>query len=147
MTTPDLFDPPIDFGPPVRALEHDHRLFKSADEAIARKANPRPPGEARDAGIEVAAKRADRDFGWTDCALAMVETYARACPTLTTEEVRAYAYAKGLPRPPNEHAWGSPMMRARKLGWLAPGAIEPATAERVHCGRVMRWRSTIYRAA
>ena len=76
----------------------------------------------RDAGIARAAEHAERDYpGWGDTAYANIAALCRAgrlgAPTLA-ENIRALAYAAGLPRPRDGRSWGRVFRRARDTGLI-----------------------------
>lgn len=56
--------------------------------------------------------------GWSDMALEKVRRFAAANEQFTVEVVKEQAYLDGLPKPPNESAWGPVMKRASKAGWI-----------------------------
>ncbi len=70
----------------------------------------------RDEGMSRALGSADRKHpDWGDDAYRMLVAFARTRAvggTFISEEVQAYAYALGLPKPPEPRAWGSIIRRA-----------------------------------
>lgn len=70
-------------------------------------------------GIAESAAHAEQvASGWKERALAFFKLYATLHPTLMTENVRAYAYERGLDRPPAEGAWGSVTRKAMTEGYV-----------------------------
>ncbi len=70
----------------------------------------------RDAGMEAALEHADAvEEDWGDQALELVRRYP-SDQAFMTEEVRAWAYERGLPEPPNHRAWGPVMKKAERAG-------------------------------
>lgn len=73
-------------------------------------------------GMERAKDHADRVApGWSDRALTYLRRFLAMRGTggrFIAPDVRDYAYATGLDRPPNERAWGSVLQRASRLGWI-----------------------------
>lgn len=99
---------------------------------------------ARDDGIKRAVNRADAESpSWSDVALMYIERFAKMHATLTAEEVRDFAYKRGLPKPANERAWGGPFRRAVEAKIVTHGTMERATDPKVHCSYMMRWRSLL----
>ena len=120
-------------------------LFSNPPPEPERKPQAKSGAELRDRGIERAAQHAERVAeGWQEQALALLRAFARERATFTSEELRAYAAASGLGRPPDNRAWGSPMMRARIAGDIVPTVYETATDPKVHRNPIMRWRSTLF---
>lgn len=101
--------------------------------------------QLRDEGIRRAQDTADNATPlWSEVAFGYIDLFARQHATLTAEEVRAFSYAGGLPKPKNERAWGGAFVRARKAGIITEGAMERAKDPKVHCSYMLRWRSTVY---
>ena len=74
----------------------------------------------RDEGIAAAVENANRkDEKWSDRAFEFLERYIQIYHgTFMTENVRVWAYAHGLLRPPSGRAWGSVMTKAQKAGLI-----------------------------
>ncbi len=80
-----------------------------------------PDAEARrDVGIRASVDHADREvIGWSDEAVALVRLFAVGhIGEFLTENVREWAYASGLPLPPDGRAWGAVMRRAERFGYV-----------------------------
>lgn len=101
----------------------------------------------RDEGITRAVDHADAVHEqWSDRAFAMLIDYidliGGSGNEFTSEMVRFYADSQGLPRPPDQRAWGAVMVRAarsgvcKKIGWAT------ATDPRVHFNPVTLWEAT-----
>jgi len=74
----------------------------------------------RDLGIERSVEHADQVMdGWSDWALEAVRQYAGGHPDpFLTEDVRDWAAKRGLPKPPDDRAWGAVMQRAKRAGYI-----------------------------
>lgn len=71
----------------------------------------------RDIGIDKVCFHAENvNNGWNEKALQFIEKYP--LNKFMTEDIRDYAYQKGLERPPSERAWGGVMRKAAKMGWI-----------------------------
>lgn len=58
--------------------------------------------------------------GWGDMAFEMLKTFLMEhAGQFMMEDVRAYSYKKGLPRPERDQAWGAIVRRAFKSGLIA----------------------------
>jgi len=76
--------------------------------------------ERADTGIKRSGDHANRvEPEWTGQALGLLIAYARnvGVPFLI-EDARQWAYANGLPKPPDERSWGGPTRRAESSGRL-----------------------------
>lgn len=86
---------------------------------------------AAEDGMERAASRAERTTpGWRDEALALLVRFAAldAGGPFLGEEARAFAYTSGLPKPPDERAWGAIFNAAARRGLIARAGFAPATS-------------------
>lgn len=91
---------------------------------------------SRDAGIQQAIDHAEKvDPGWKFRALEML----KACPLqiFMTEDVRAFAYANGLSKPPTEKAWGAVTLLAVKAGLITQDGHGPVNNRRAVA---VRWK-------
>lgn len=96
----------------------------------------------RDAAIRRAAEGADYDqAGWTATAYYTARAFLKLhFGTFTTEQIREYAYKRGLPVPRDERAWGSILKtlaeerRIRKCGYVQ------ATGKACHMHPVTNWK-------
>ena len=71
------------------------------------------------AGAQLALNHADEVHeNWGAEACEYLEIFLRLNPRreFMAEEVREYAYKRGLPHPISERAWGAVMSRAQKAG-------------------------------
>lgn len=104
------------------------------------------PRTERDKGIKRAVDHADAENpSWSDRALAFIHEYSLTHSAVVCESVRAYAESRGMPKPPTARAWGGPMVRARKLGWLQKTQERQVAADPgVHMNELHVWRSLIY---
>lgn len=76
--------------------------------------------EARDAGIERSASRANRqESEWTGMAMGHLTAFAAMIGRpFIVEEARAWAYERGLPLPTDDRAWGAVTRRADRKGLI-----------------------------
>lgn len=95
--------------------------------------------ELRDEGIEKAKDHAEKaDPGWGDHALRLLRAFRQN--TFLTEELRLYAYQNGLPRPPDDRAWGSVIAKARKQKMITFLRYEKVRNPKAHCRPATVWR-------
>jgi hypothetical protein len=103
-----------------------------------------PDAEAlRDIGIERAVEHADHAVdGWSDWALEAVRQYASRHPDdpFLTEDVRDWAWKRGLPKAPDDRAWGAVMQRARRAGYI--GNVGYRSARSSNLSPKILWTST-----
>lgn len=99
----------------------------------------------RDLGMQRAADRADRvNDGWTLTAYSNLVALARAhklSEPMLGEDIRKLAYDAGLPRPPDERAWGAVFLRARKAGLMVP--VGHGQAKSSHLSPKPLWRAAL----
>lgn len=102
-------------------------------------------GEAlRDEGIKQAVDHADEKTpNWSDMAFEKVREFTQAYPHLEfmTEELRAWAYHKGLPEPTHGRAWGSIMVRAANKNIIEKVRITQVKNPKAHCANANLWKS------
>lgn len=107
---------------------------------------PRPVRPRRASGAELrddGIARAERSSGteWQDAALSFVLRFASMYAKLTCDDVRLHAERVGLPRPPDSRAWGAVMLRARRLGAIAPtDRFVPSADPACHKSPARVWR-------
>lgn len=100
---------------------------------------PQAGAVLRDVGMQRSVEKADRVVpGWKDSALKFVRSFPS--DEFMTEQVREYAYALGLPKPPNERAWGAVIMAAKKLGLIVFARFEQVGNPRAHRTPASVWR-------
>jgi hypothetical protein len=100
--------------------------------------------EVRDAAIQVAAAHADSvDPLWSTSALDFLLKFMAANPgrTFLAEEVRAFAYERGLPTPPDLRAWGGVLQKASKSGLIAPAGFTTSKNRQAHMRPTQMWRA------
>ena len=97
----------------------------------------------RDAGIERAVDRADREQeNWSDEAHRALERYCQAHPSggFLTEDVRAWAERLGLvAAPDNARAWGAVMQRAQRYRLIRAVGYAPARSS--HLSPKVLWEA------
>jgi hypothetical protein len=69
------------------------------------------------AGMARAADNAEACTpGWQQRALEFIRSYPST--EFMAEDVRAFAYERGLPRPPHDRAWGAVFIAAKRMGLI-----------------------------
>lgn len=97
--------------------------------------------QARDVGIQRAVEHADRvEPQWSEQAYALALEYAQRHPSFTTEQIREYALARGLPPPPDGRAWGGVLARLAKTGRIQKVGYTPSANRKAHLRPVVVWR-------
>jgi hypothetical protein len=96
-------------------------------------------------GMQRALFSADRkDPGWPDRAFEQLKKYLEfhGYKEFKSEDMRQWAYKRGLPRPPDERAWGSVIARANKQGIIR--FIRHTTYDQPHChkGYTSLWQKS-----
>jgi hypothetical protein len=98
----------------------------------------------RDDGIKRAVDHADKVHeSWSDKAFDLLKDYVGVIGTdseCTSEMVRHYAEANGLPHPPDKRAWGAVMLKAARANILLKKGWTTATDPKVHCNPVSLWK-------
>lgn len=109
---------------------------------------PRRERSGRDLGhaaADSAARHADRvSKDWSDQALEMLRWYSLTHPDVMAEDVRQFATALGLPKPPELRAWGAVMLRGKRAGFIKHAGWTTAKDPRVHSNPVGTWKSLVY---
>ncbi len=93
----------------------------------------------REAGIEQAIENANKkDTTWGEKALE----YLRICPyeTFMVEEVRVWAYTRGLSIPPHGRTWGSVIRKAAKKGIVKHVGFDSVSNPKAHRTPASVWR-------
>lgn len=96
----------------------------------------------RDAGMARSTAHADDlRADWSSTAYFMLRAFVRRHEaTFTTEKVRTWAHAKGLPVPPDGRAWGSILRRAAQEGLIRKLGYRQAEGRACHMHPVTLWR-------
>lgn len=101
----------------------------------------------RDQGMELAIDHAEQvDPGWKERAyeklLQFVNIYSvnMGIKTFMAEDIRSWAYAHGLQRPPSGRAWGGLVRRAALEGVIVQVAIGQVKNKTAHCANAGVWR-------
>lgn len=99
----------------------------------------------REDGIKRALLSAEAVIpGWGDSALAMLRRFiAYHSGPFMTEDVRAFAYANGLPHPQRDKAWGGVIRRAFKSGLINKVGQGVAKDPTRHRGYTALWEKRI----
>jgi hypothetical protein len=103
--------------------------------------------QLRDAGIEMAVDHAESEApGWAGLAYDFILAYARGKKWITCEEVRqAAAEMHAVPEPPDSRAWGGPMRRAAKAGYLhKTNMFKHHEDPKCHAGMAAMWEVAIW---
>lgn len=104
--------------------------------------------ELADQGMARAAEHADRvSDGWSDNAYQFLRVYAQACPEFMTEQLRVWAHDEGLPKPPDNRAWGAVVNRAVRDGIIVRDRFENIRIPPSHSRPMPVWKSRLYRCA
>ena len=120
---------------------HDNPTYREAIAALDKSATGE---DLRDQGILAALSNAERVTpGWSEEALGYVRVFATTRHEFTVEQVREFAYESGLPRPPDDRAWGHIPITAVKRGWVERAGVVEAVDPKVHKNMVTLWRSRI----
>jgi hypothetical protein len=101
--------------------------------------------DLRDIGMQQAVDHADENIPkWSEQALNYVKKFLEESPLadseFMTEEVRLWAYSKGLPRPPHDRAWGGVTTKAARLGLITRLRIQAVRTPTSHCANATVWR-------
>lgn len=97
-------------------------------------------GEAlKQLGMTRAALNAEyHSQGWRELAFFHVTQYPG--DVFSSEDVREYAYALGLPKPPDERAWGYVITRAKRTGLIEFHGMSQQRAPHCHKGYSTIWK-------
>jgi len=89
-------------------------------------------------GINQAADNAEFNHpGWAKEALSFVKKIRRK--QFMAEDIRKFAYDRGLSRPPHERAWGGIMQAAVRLGLIKQIAWGQVTNPKAHMANAAVW--------
>ena len=92
-------------------------------------------------GMEAAIAHAESvQEGWKEAAYYFILVFPNK--EFRNEEIRKFAYAKGLPQPPAERAWGGVIVRAARAGMIEKIGIEHSQNPEAHQAMVGKWRKT-----
>lgn len=95
----------------------------------------------RDEGIARAIQSASNAYHlWPDRAYGLLCEYGASNTYLTSEDVRNYAEAHGLPEPPEPRAWGGIIRKAVAAGLLKAHSMRKSMNARAHRRPVQVWR-------
>lgn len=107
------------------------------------------PISVRPTGKQVAEQGAFSTFvasgsdpKWAMFAFDALVQYAQNHELFATEDLKAWAYLKGLVEPPAPGAWGPVTMRAKKEKIIEFSHMRPSKAPTQHGKPVRVWRST-----
>lgn len=93
-------------------------------------------------GMQMSLFNADlNNPGWPEQARWQVERYLRLYPEkrFQTEDVRRWAYQRGLPEPPSHRAWGSVISKAKRDGLIRFVGYENVENPLAHCTPAAVW--------
>ena len=99
--------------------------------------------QSRDQGIQRSLFSAEKKSpGWLEMAVAALENYILNHPDekFQTEDVRIWAYEYGLPKPKNDRAWGSVVVRAKREGIIHFVGYANVKNPRAHSTPASVWR-------
>jgi len=113
-------------------------IFTAATPQAARAAGRK----LRDRGIQRAADHAGT--AWSELAYRYLEKFLQDHPRnrSLTEQVRQYAYSRGLVPPPSERAWGGVIMRAVRRGIVIFCGYGKVSNSKAHCANAAVWRKS-----
>ena len=95
-----------------------------------------------DTGMALAASHADRVHDdWTKTAAIVFKLYAKFHPNgFMTEDVRVWSDKLGLPKPPDQRAWGAVASRLAKEGYIKPAGYEKQRSATCHRSPKTVWK-------
>jgi hypothetical protein len=94
--------------------------------------------QLRDKGMKVAADHAEAVIlNWGKDAFDMLLEYPST--TFMTEDLRFWAYNNGLPKPPNEKAWGSIIIKAVRAGVITHQGYRKVNNPQAHARPASVW--------
>ena len=97
------------------------------------------------AGQDLAQKVADAAIthagvAWAAEASLALAYYAQRHPTFMTEDVRHFAHAHGLPKPPDGRAWGGVLNRAIRAKQIERVGYAPMKSPNCHDDPKSAWK-------
>lgn len=95
----------------------------------------------RDGGIKRSIDHAGNT--WALRAYGFLLEFIRPLPQdrrFMTEQVRAYAYERGLAAPPSERAWGAVTMKAVRNRVIISMGFAKVSNKKAHCANAAVWR-------
>lgn len=98
----------------------------------------------RNAGIMKSEKSANLvDPGWTEKAIKIIKEFVASWDgNFMAEDVRTYAEKKkDFTAPISARAWGSAMLKAKKLGYIESVGIQPVKNAKAHCANATVWKA------
>lgn len=89
-------------------------------------------------GMQQSSANAERKTpGWNDEALQYVKEFPKQ--RFQAEDVRIHAELLGFSVPPSKRAWGSVMVKARKLGYIRSLGMQRKTSDGSHGTPAVVW--------
>lgn len=120
-------------------MERTLPLFDDSDVAVLPK--PKTGAQFRDAGMAQAVDNANAVVhDWSDRALEFVRQIPKS--EFMTEDVREYAYSRGLPVPPDDRSWGAVITAAKRLGIITFDRFESVNNPKAHRRPASVWRKS-----
>lgn len=94
-------------------------------------------------GAKLAEDHAEAEhLGWKDLADGyLLEFLAQHKGTFLAEQVREFAYKRGLPRPPSERSWGGVMMRGSGKEIIKWAGNAQVSNRRAHSATAALWEA------
>ncbi len=94
-------------------------------------------------GMNNAAAHAERETeGWNRMTYeAFVRYVMEIKHPFMTEDVRCYAEALGMPKPPDKRAWGSVAMKAKRAGLIVSMGYAPQQSVNAHKAPKTLWKA------
>lgn len=98
----------------------------------------------RESGMQAAVGNADQaNPGWSERALDCVQRFPDGGKEFLAEDVRAWAHkSEGLEEPPSKRAWGSVIVKARKLKIIHNAGFGKVKNPHAHQANAALWSRT-----
>lgn len=100
--------------------------------------------ELKQGGMSLAIAHADIvNEHWSNDAFDILKKFIKShTGNFMTEDVRAYADLRGLPKPPSLRAWGSIISKAAKLNLIVCVGFKKVKNPRAHRANASVWCAT-----
>ena len=99
---------------------------------------PASAGSLRTQGIQQSLSNADKAvIDWSVKALTLMNRFPAS--RFMVEDLRAWAYQQGLPKPPSERAWGGVIAKAKNKGMILHSGYQSVKNPKAHCTPASCW--------
>lgn len=78
--------------------------------------------------------------GWSKTAYSELLVFMASRSEFMTEDVRAFAYSRGLSIPPDDRAWGSVITKAAKRKLIVKSGYAPMKSKNCHANPKAVWK-------